>query len=715
MRRDAGSAPTPVSRRRREYRLAAVQAPVPSPARLAAHSRRLRASRRASDARAPPAAAALRAGPGRAGLARTAPAPATASALRHAEQRLRAGPTRRGHASPSAAAATTPPTRPTFAPLAPGARSNSPGVGWPNAVLLARSRRLAPVCERRIRCYRAPPMSGTYDLMLLLDPNAPDDRREEPCRRGAVADRDGGKLVGQHDWGTRRMAFEIDHRAGGRLPALPVPGRDRPARALNQRLKIIDGVLRFRIIKFKAGQPTPPAARAAGSRAAATTASRRTPGGRPRRRRRTAERLHAVRRTRETIAHDSSELRSSARAHRASSARSYTFRPTAFLEPSLAERAEREQATWQPPTSTGSSSRATSPATPSSARTAERHVRLQPARRVQHAPQGLRTGEWVDKPNYFDVTVWGAQGENCAQYLSKGRPVAVDGRLEWREWEDKDGNKRQAVDIIADSVQFLGSREGGENGGRFTPQSDVPADTADFQQAPWRPGARRRTTTSRSEPDVEGTQEHRRGQAARWKRRPVTGERRGKGPGRRRPAQAVPVLPRQGRHRRLQGPRRAAPGDQRQGQDPLVARDRRLPAPPVPARDRRQARPRARPPALRRAIGKADHGPGDPAPGRRDARRARRRRSTSPRLPAQLPRAAQARPAGHRRPRSRRPSAGGGRRAGRRSRPRPRPRRRPRCCARPCSRSRTRRATTGGCSARSPRRRSPTRSARRAA
>ena len=94
------------------------------------------------------------------------------------------------------------------------------------------------------------------------------------------------------------------------------------------------------------------------------------------------------------------------------------------------------------------------------------------------------TGEWVDKPNYFDVTVWGQQGENCAQYLAKGRPIAVDGRLEWREWTDKEGNKRQSVDIIADSVQFLGSREGGENGGRFTPQSDVPADTADFAPAP---------------------------------------------------------------------------------------------------------------------------------------------------------------------------------------------------------------------------------------
>jgi single-strand DNA-binding protein len=99
------------------------------------------------------------------------------------------------------------------------------------------------------------------------------------------------------------------------------------------------------------------------------------------------------------------------------------------------------------------------------------------------------SGEWVDKPNYFDVTVWGAQGENCATYLQKGRPVAVDGRLEWREWEAEGGGKRQAVEIIADSVQFLGGREGGENGQRFTPESDVPADTSDFTPAPSGPGA----------------------------------------------------------------------------------------------------------------------------------------------------------------------------------------------------------------------------------
>ena len=94
------------------------------------------------------------------------------------------------------------------------------------------------------------------------------------------------------------------------------------------------------------------------------------------------------------------------------------------------------------------------------------------------------TGDWVDKPNYFDVTVWGAQGENCATYLSKGRPVAVDGRLDWREWEAQDGSKRQSVEIIANSVQFLGSRDEGAGGGNgIAPRSDVPADTSDFEDS----------------------------------------------------------------------------------------------------------------------------------------------------------------------------------------------------------------------------------------
>jgi len=97
------------------------------------------------------------------------------------------------------------------------------------------------------------------------------------------------------------------------------------------------------------------------------------------------------------------------------------------------------------------------------------------------------SGQWTEKPNYFDITVWGNQGESCAQYLSKGRPVAIDGRLEWREWDAQDGTKRQAVEIIADSVQFLGGRDaegaaGGGGGQQFVPASAT-ADTADFGQS----------------------------------------------------------------------------------------------------------------------------------------------------------------------------------------------------------------------------------------
>jgi single-strand DNA-binding protein len=100
-----------------------------------------------------------------------------------------------------------------------------------------------------------------------------------------------------------------------------------------------------------------------------------------------------------------------------------------------------------------------------------------------------QSGQWIDEPNYFDITVFGAQGENCSRFLSKGRPVAIDGRLKWREWTDNNTQqKRQAVEVIADSVQFLsgGQEQGGGGyggGSSFAPQSDVPSDTSDFQPA----------------------------------------------------------------------------------------------------------------------------------------------------------------------------------------------------------------------------------------
>jgi single-strand DNA-binding protein len=63
-------------------------------------------------------------------------------------------------------------------------------------------------------------------------------------------------------------------------------------------------------------------------------------------------------------------------------------------------------------------------------------------------------GEFTERPNYFDVSVYGASAESVSRYTRKGSRVGIDGRLEWREWET-DQQKRQAVDIVADTVQFL--------------------------------------------------------------------------------------------------------------------------------------------------------------------------------------------------------------------------------------------------------------------
>jgi single-strand DNA-binding protein len=114
---------------------------------------------------------------------------------------------------------------------------------------------------------------------------------------------------------------------------------------------------------------------------------------------------------------------------------------------------------------------------------------------VNHRRKDQASDQWIEEPNFFNVVVFGAQGENCAQYLSKGRPVAIDGRLRWSSWEDKNGGgKRSKVEIVAQTVQFLGGRGdgGGQGGGQaqgnqanqgnqgFAAGTDVPADTSDF-------------------------------------------------------------------------------------------------------------------------------------------------------------------------------------------------------------------------------------------
>jgi ribosomal protein S6 len=99
-----------------------------------------------------------------------------------------------------------------------------------------------------------------YDLMLLLDPGAPSDRQETILRDVQGLLESGGNLVGNYDWGTRRMTFEIDHRpeAAYHLFQFETESGGALLEQVDHSLKIMDGVLRHRIIRLKDGAPAPP-------------------------------------------------------------------------------------------------------------------------------------------------------------------------------------------------------------------------------------------------------------------------------------------------------------------------------------------------------------------------------------------------------------------------------------------------------------------------
>jgi single-strand DNA-binding protein len=78
-----------------------------------------------------------------------------------------------------------------------------------------------------------------------------------------------------------------------------------------------------------------------------------------------------------------------------------------------------------------------------------------------------KDGQNQERTEWHRIVVWGKTAENCAQYLQKGRSCYIEGRIQTREWEDKEGNKRQTTEIVAQNVTFLGGRgEGGGGGGR---------------------------------------------------------------------------------------------------------------------------------------------------------------------------------------------------------------------------------------------------------
>ena len=75
-----------------------------------------------------------------------------------------------------------------------------------------------------------------------------------------------------------------------------------------------------------------------------------------------------------------------------------------------------------------------------------------------------KNGEREERTEWHRIVVWGKTAEHCANYLAKGRQVYIEGKLQTREWEDKDGQKRRTTEVVAQTVQFLGKREGGPSG-----------------------------------------------------------------------------------------------------------------------------------------------------------------------------------------------------------------------------------------------------------
>jgi len=86
-----------------------------------------------------------------------------------------------------------------------------------------------------------------------------------------------------------------------------------------------------------------------------------------------------------------------------------------------------------------------------------------------------KSGEQVESTCFADIVVWGRQAEACGEYLSKGSAVFIEGRLQFDQWESKDGDRRSKLRVRADRVQFMSTRKGRESGKEVTETESVHA------------------------------------------------------------------------------------------------------------------------------------------------------------------------------------------------------------------------------------------------
>ncbi len=77
---------------------------------------------------------------------------------------------------------------------------------------------------------------------------------------------------------------------------------------------------------------------------------------------------------------------------------------------------------------------------------------------VNDRRKNASTGQWEDSPNFIDVTMFGSRGEAVSRFLTKGKAVAIDGKLRWHEWESPAGEKRSKLEVVVDDLELLGGR-----------------------------------------------------------------------------------------------------------------------------------------------------------------------------------------------------------------------------------------------------------------
>jgi single-strand DNA-binding protein len=108
---------------------------------------------------------------------------------------------------------------------------------------------------------------------------------------------------------------------------------------------------------------------------------------------------------------------------------------------------------------------------------------------VNDRRKNASTGQWEDSPNFIDVTMFGTRGEAVSRFLSKGKQIAVEGKLRWHEWESQSGEKRSGIEVVADDIELLGGRgEGVSSAPRSASVSEPgpgPADDLDGEDIPF--------------------------------------------------------------------------------------------------------------------------------------------------------------------------------------------------------------------------------------